>query len=336
MGGVGARADAVAITVVVPVRNVASTIARTLAALAAQDFEGGFEVIVVDSGSDDGTVAIVESAAGVAALLRNPGGEPAGSRNLGAAHARGEVLAFTDGDCEPGPGWLRAGLSAFADADIVQGTVMPVSPPGPFDRTVSIRSEYGLYETANLFVRRSTFERLGGFEPVVALDTGELAAGGPGLGTGSDTHPFGEDVWFVWRARRAGARTAFSQQAIVRHAVVERGALEFIGERARCRYFPPLVALIPELRGPFLHRRWFLSAVSLRFDLALAGLVLAACARRVPPGLLAAPYGLAVVREARRWPGAQRALVAASMTAADAVTFAALVRGSVHSSTPVL
>ncbi len=293
-------------------------------------------MIVVDSGSDDGTIEIVEAAPIVSALLRNPGGEPAGSRNLGAGQARGEVLAFTDGDCEPARDWLGAGLSALLHADIVQGQVIPAGPVGPFDRTVTVGGEYGLYETANLFVRRSIFEQLGGFEPVVALDTGELAAGGAGLGTGSDTHPFGEDVWFVWRARRAGAQTAFSEHAIVRHAVIERGPLEFIGERARCRYFPPLVALIPELRGRFLHRRWFLSPVSLRFDLALAGLVLAASARRTTPALLAAPYGLAVMREARRWPEAQRALVASSRVAADALTFAALVRGSIHSSTPVL
>jgi len=213
--------------------------------------------------------------------------------------------------------------------------VTPASPPGPFDRTVSVGGEYGLYETANLFVRRSTFERLGGFEPVVALDTGELAAGGAGLGTGSDTHPFGEDVWFVC-ARFGPAR---GPRSPIRRSCVTPSSGGSARVRLRALPLPLLPAprgADPELRGRFLHRRWFLSPMSLRFDLALAGLVLAASARRGPPALLAAPYAAAVAREARPLAQAQRALVAAATTAADAVTFAALVRGSIHSSTPVL
>lgn len=326
----------VAVTVVVPVRNAEATIAGTLAALADQELDLAYEVIVVDSGSSDRTVELVHSAGNVSALLRNPGGEPAGSRNLGAAHAKGEVLAFTDGDCQPTASWLRAGLDAIVDVDIVQGKVVPAGPAGPFDRTLSVGHEYGLYETANLFVRREWFEQLGGFAPVVALDTGELASGATGLGTGSDTQPFGEDAWFAWRARRAGARTGFSEEALVRHAVIGRGPLEFIGERARCRYFPPLVAMIPELRGRFLHRRWFLSPMSMRFDLALAGAALALLTRRPAPALAAAPYVAALAREASRWPADRRAQVALATAAADAITFAALLRGTVHAATPVL
>lgn len=305
----------VAVTVVVAARNAAATIGRALAALSAQELDGEYEVIVVDSGSTDGTASLVERAPGVA-LLGNPGGEPASSRNLGAARARGAVLAFTDADCEPAVDWLACGLRVLSDAEIVQGRVVPAGAAGPFDRTVSVASEYGLYETANLFVRRSVFERVGGFEPVLHLVSGGRA------------HPFGEDAWFAWRARRTGARTAFASDAVVRHAVFDRGPLEFVRERARVRYFPPLVALIPELRGPFLHRRWFLSPMSMRFDLALAGAAVALLTRRAAPAALAVPYAAALLRRGPR--------VAAWTAAADAVTFAALIRGSVHASTPVL
>jgi glycosyltransferase involved in cell wall biosynthesis len=320
----GVRADAVAVTVVVAARNAAATLPATLAALTAQQLDGGYEVIVVDSGSDDGTSSVAESSPGVAVLLRNPGGEPASSRNLGAARAHGAVLAFTDADCEPAPGWLAAGLRGLERADIVQGMVQPAVAPGPFDRTLSVIDEYGLYETANLFVRREWFERVGGFQPLVAaVEAGE-------------TSPFGEDVWFAWRARRAGARTAFAVDAVVRHAVFERGSRQFLAERARSRYFPPLVSRIPELRDAFLCRRVFLSPASMRFDLALAGLVVAIAARRAPPAVLALPYGAALAREARRWPRGQRGKVAAVTVGADAVTLAALIRGSVAASTVVL
>jgi GT2 family glycosyltransferase len=333
---VGARRDAVAVTVVVPVRDAQATIAATLSALSAQELDRAYEVIVVDSGSKDATVELVRSAPVVATLLRNPGGEPAGSRNLGASRARGAVLAFTDGDCEPAPQWLSAGLRAISNADLVQGKVVPAGPAGPFDRTLTVADEYGLYETANLFVRREVFDRLGGFERVVALDTGELATGAPGLGRGSDTRPFGEDAWFAWRAKRAGARTTFSEQALVCHAVVQRGPLAFIAECARRRYFPPLVALIPELRDRFLHRRWFLSPSSMRFDLALVGAGLALATGRRAPALAAGPYVSALMRQARRWPIGQRPQVIATTVAADAVTFAGLLRGSIHARAPVL
>jgi glycosyltransferase involved in cell wall biosynthesis len=312
------------VTVVVAARNARATIGATLAALAAQRLEHDYEVIVVDSGSTDGTRALAESSPTVTAVLDNPGGEPAGSRNLGVRHARGSALAFTDADCEPEPGWLDAGLRALKQADIVQGAVVPVRPPRPFDRTVAVSHEYGLYETANLFVRRHTFERVGGFLPVLA----------PGQ---RDAHPFGEDAWFVWRARRTGARTAFADNAIVRHAVFERSAREYIAERARTRLFPPLVALIPELRAAFLYRRIFLSADSARFDLALAGVMTGLLSRRRAPlvaGLL--PYAASVAREVRWSPRSERPLVAGARIAADALTFVSLARGSAAARTLVL
>jgi glycosyltransferase involved in cell wall biosynthesis len=308
------------VTVVIPARDAQETIGATLAALAAQRFAGSFEVIVVDSGSADRTAAIAQANAVVSAVLRNPGGEPAGSRNLGVRHGSGEVLAFTDADCEPAPGWLAAGLNALERADLVQGAVWPARRPGPFDRTVGVGHDHGLYDTANLFVTRSAFERAGGFTPVIgSVDDGRA--------------PFGEDAWMAWRARRAGARAAFCADAIVHHAVFPRGPVGYITERLRYRHFPPLVARIPELRSQFLWRGLFLSAESARFDLLLAGLV----TRRRAPALLAAlPYAWSVLRAARSAPCSQRPLVAGARVVADAVGFGALVFGSAAARTPVL
>jgi glycosyltransferase involved in cell wall biosynthesis len=313
-----------AATVVIPARNARATIGGTLAALAAQQTEDAYDVIVVDSGSTDGTESLAESSPAVTRVLHNPGGEPAGSRNLGATHARSAALAFTDADCEPEPGWLAAGLRGLERADIVQGRVEPVRPPGPFDRTVWVSHEYGLYETANLFVRRETFERVGGFLAVLPPDQ-------------RDAHPFGEDAWFVWRARRAGALTAFAEDALVRHAVFERSAREYVAERARTRLFPPLVALIPELRDTFLHRRLFLSPESARFDLALAGAAAGVLSGR--RALLAAgiaPYAIGLARQAGLSPRQARLPVACARVASDALTFASLIRGSIAARTLVL
>jgi glycosyltransferase involved in cell wall biosynthesis len=314
----------VLVTVVVPARNAEATIARTLAALAAQRVDHDYELIVVDSGSKDATRSIVAASPVLTALLDNPGGEPAGSRNIGVRHARGTALAFTDADCEPADDWLAAGLRALADADIVQGRVIPARPPKAFDRTVSVGHETGLYETANLFVRREVFERVGGFEPVLDPER-------------TERQPFGEDAWFAWRARRSGAVTRFAADAVVRHAVFERGARGYIAERSRCGLFPPLVARIPELRAEFLHRRVFLSMDSARFDLAVAGLLAGALHRRravtLAPML---PYAAAVLTQARRSPARTRLRVASARVAGDAVAFAALLRGSLAARTLVL
>jgi glycosyltransferase involved in cell wall biosynthesis len=306
----------VEVSVIVPARNAAGTLGATLAALAAQNSRGGYEVIVVDDGSTDDTVAVARSGAVPLRVVTAAGSGPAAARNLGAEVASGTVLAFTDADCVPEPGWLAAGMEAMAAADLVQGRVLPPEDAsiGPYDRYLTVTSEYGLYETANLFIARDLFQRLGGFESILTPRRGiEL----------------GEDVWLGWRARRAGARTAFSDAALVRHAVFPRGARGYAAERARLRFFPELARRIPELREGFLYRRWFLSARSARFDAAVAGTAVAVLARRAAPALLALPYLAQLRTHARPWP--RPVEVAAVELAADAVGAAALVCGSVRS-----
>jgi glycosyltransferase involved in cell wall biosynthesis len=331
-----------AISVIVPARNAEATIAATLAALRAQRLEQPFEVIVVDSGSSDGTATLV--AATEFTLLHNPGGEPAGSRNLGAARATAPVLAFTDSDCEPDPDWLAAGLAALngsADAgagaaDLVAGRVLPAGPVAPFQRTVSIGHESGLYETANLFVRRDWFQRVGGFELLPQLRL-------------PDGRPFGEDAWFAWRCKWAGARSRFSADAVVRHAVLPGTPSQYLREQARRGYFPALVAQIPELRSTFLHRRWFLSPQTLRFGVANAGLgaggVIAArpgsratLAGGAVAALAATPYLRAVARDvARVTPDTrERARLAVATAAGDAIGAVSLIAGSIRARTLVL
>ena len=315
-----------AVTIVVPVYNGAATIGRTLDALAELSVDGGFEAIVVDGGSTDGTLELLRAAGDAITVLHNPLREPASSRNLGARHGTAPAIAFTDADCEPDPGWLRGGLAALAGADIAQGRVLPREGHGPFDRTLAVVAEYGLYETANLFVRRDCFERAGGFEPL------------PGLALPDGTH-FGEDAWFVWRAKRLGARTVFATDALVRHAVFPRGLGGMLAELPRRGHFPRLVSMIPELRTAYLHRRYFLSPMSARFDLALVGAAVAACRGRhrdlVAGAGLAAPYALAVALELKRSRREVRAQVLAARLGGDAITLVALLRGSLAARTLV-
>ena len=308
------------VSVIVPAWNAAATLGRTLHALGAQQLDGPFEVVVVDNGSTDGTRAVAE-AAGVRVVTREHGlaGE---ARNDGVAAATGQVLAFTDADCFPEPGWLAAGLRALGGADLVQGMVRPdpSARMAPFDRSLWVSAHDGLFQTANMFMPLELFERVGGFEE---------------LHDDAEGRAFGEDVWLGWRAVRAGARATFAADAIVNHAVLPRGASGYVRERARLDGFPMLVALIPELRRTRLTHGLFLSERSAAFDLALLGLATAAARRSRWPLAAALPYAMAI--GARALESGRRAPLAAPVeVAADAVGFVALVHGSLRHRAPVL
>lgn len=96
------------ISVVVPARDAAATIEGCVRALARQTLpRERYEIVVVDDGSRDGTAVLAERAgARVVRLDRTRG--PGGARNAGIAAARGEVIVFTDADCEPTEGFLEA------------------------------------------------------------------------------------------------------------------------------------------------------------------------------------------------------------------------------------
>jgi len=310
------------VSVVVPARNAAGTLGRTLACLAAQELEGRFEVVVIDDGSDDDTAPIARAAPGLVSLLQPGPVGAAEARNRGVAATSAPAVAFTDADCFPAPDWLAHGLAALASAELVQGRVAPdpEAELGPFDRTIWVEDERGFYETANLFLTRELFDRIGGFEDWIDTGGEKLLA---------------EDVWLGWRAVRAGARTRFAPDALVHHAVFTRGPVAFMTERLRLRHFPAIAARIPEFRRRTLFANVFLSRRSAAFDAALLAALVAAARRSPLPLAAALPYARMASRGTLRY--RRRApLVAAVRAGADAVSLAALLAGSVRWRSPVL
>lgn len=310
------------VSVVVPAREAAGTIGRTLAALSNQTVEEPYEVIVVDDGSTDATAQLAEQAGPPVRIVRQPAQGPARARDRGAASAAGDVLAFTDADCFPVSGWLAHGLKALRTADLIQGQVLPDPsvPLGPFDRTIWALEENGLYETANLFVTREAFEAAGGFRESIEPARGKTLA---------------EDIFFGWRVQRNGLRTAFCPEALVHHAVFRRGPWDYVAERARLVHFPEIARRVPELRERLFYRRLFLSRRTAAFDAALAGLAIALLARRAWPLAAGVPYARLSLHEARGL-GGEPLATALVQGAADAVGLAALVCGSVRQRSAVL
>jgi GT2 family glycosyltransferase len=201
----------------------------------------------------------------------------------------------------------------------VQGRVLPDarSETGPFARDVSVTAETGLYDAGNLFVTRALFDRLGGFERP---------------GTGALT----EDTWLAWRARRSGARTAFCAGPLSHRAARALEPLEYLEDATRLRAVPANVARLPELRDTLLHRRLFLSPRTMKLDLALAGLALAAGRRSKLPLLAGVPYALELRRHSKERGGEDWKRVAAIDAAADLLGAMALLHGSVEARSLVI
>ncbi len=77
-----------------------------------------FEIIIVDDGSPVPVEVPKNDGSNLVSItcLRQFNSGPASARNMGAKHARGDILAFTDDDCIPTPQWLREMAQTFNDA----------------------------------------------------------------------------------------------------------------------------------------------------------------------------------------------------------------------------
>ncbi len=119
------------LSIVMPVRDEADAIERSLGAVLAQDYPGSFEVLVADGASSDGTRQLVE---GLAArddrlsVLDNPEGIVPTGLNRALAQARGEVVMRVDGHCEVPPDYARRCVASLLDsgADCAGGVILTV------------------------------------------------------------------------------------------------------------------------------------------------------------------------------------------------------------------
>jgi glycosyltransferase involved in cell wall biosynthesis len=311
------------IAVIVPAHNARATLGRTLAALDRLEGAGDHEVIVVDDASSDATADVAERHGARLVRLGSQRG-PAEARNAGVAATDADLLAFTDADCEPSPGWLRELRAGLERADLVRGPVLPDpwAAAGPFDRTLRLPGPSWGFETANLAVRRQLFDALGGFEAFAPRD----GHAGTGLRPRVDQGHFGEDALFGWRAVRRRARVGFAPHAVVHHAVFPRRGRAYVAAQWRARFFPTLVRELPEMRAE-LPLRVFLSRRSALFDLALSGMLVALALRRPWPATAALPYARRCLWPMRPWRSSVLRINLA-LIAADAVTLVALLRGS--------
>ena len=150
---------------IIPTRARPQELGRCLKALAWQDTQVPFEVVVVDDGTEPSLALPAEAPRNTRLIRRARGCGPAAARNLGAANARGDVLVFTDDDTIPCVRWLGAVADHLAVHPDHLGAEGPTESP-PYDPLTehSVDSRVpGAYLTCNIAYRKSAFEGLGGF-----------------------------------------------------------------------------------------------------------------------------------------------------------------------------
>ncbi len=260
----------VACSVIVPTYRRPERLAATLQALAAQDLpRDAYEVLVVDDGGGVPLEAVLQACRGALnlTLLTEKHAGPAAARNAGIAAAHGTLLAFTDDDCLPDPGWLRALIDAHGrrPGAFLGGRTHNALPHNPYAaaRHMLIEAVYAWY---NVDPEHPRFFASNNF----AAPTDQLCALG---GFDADHFPFAsEDRDLCARWLASGPEMAYVPQAIVRHAhsltlrgfwrqhlAYGRGAWRFRAARARYQSAPSAAPSAPFfvhlLRYPWQHAR---------------------------------------------------------------------------------
>lgn len=194
-------------TVVIPTYRRAESLRCCLAALALQT-RAPLEVIVVSDASPDHTREVVSQAPAPLRVRfiefrQNRG--PSAARNAGIAAATAEVIAFTDDDCEPEPGWLEALASAVmgkgnggAGGAVVSGEDHLIARYAVRHRVLEPPESVAYLVTCNCAYRRDVLMEVGGFDETIR-------------------RPGGEDPELSARVRKAGYRLGYDPRAIVKH-----------------------------------------------------------------------------------------------------------------------
>lgn len=196
------------ISVIVPVFNGEKNIGKCLESLLKQ-VKKPDEIIVVDDGSKDQTMAIAKNFSGVVFLEQEHRG-PAAARNTGARKARGDLLLFIDSDCMASENWVAEMVKPFGNKEIsgVQGryrtgqksVIARFAQLEIEDRYDRMRKKsyidfIGSYAAG---YRKDVFLKCGGFDEAFSMASGE-------------------DPELSFKLAKAGHKMVFNANAVVYH-----------------------------------------------------------------------------------------------------------------------
>lgn len=201
------------LSVIIPCFNCSATLPVQLEALCGQQWNEGWEVIIVDNGSTDRTLEVARSFSErlpefrIVEATKRKG--PAHARNTGAGAAQGDALLFCDGDDVVGENWVSAMGNALKEDSFVGGRLVVTEINEPW--IVHSRPEvmdlqnHGVLTThgylpwassSNMGIHRSLFQEVGGF---------------------SESMPALEDVDFCWRVQHLGVKLVAAPDSFIHY-----------------------------------------------------------------------------------------------------------------------
>ena len=275
-------------SIIIPVRNGEMHIGRCLESLTKLEFDGKFEVIVVDNGSTDATGSIVRSYLPrlKIEILQRPKLHVGAVRNAGAEKAQGRSLAFLDADCAVAPSWLSTAnriLNQHREAVIGAQYALPPEAGWPSRVWTRYFLDHKQGKTSyvpggDLLIDAQLFRRIGGFDPALRSN---------------------EDSQFCSRAKASGIPVLTFKELAVVHFGAEKDLRHFA-------------------RRQFWHGSNVLNAAGLKGNIRAIGLAaftltcvlslfLFGVTLQLPAilcsglALLLAPVGLALLSARRRW-----------------------------------
>jgi glycosyltransferase involved in cell wall biosynthesis len=234
------------VSVIIPHYNDLANLERCLTFLAAQTLpKGQFEIVVADNNSRCGIDEVRRVCGDFVRVVpaATPGAGPA--RNVAVEASRGRYLAFTDQDCRPAPNWLERGLEALSMSEMVGGRVeIEYEDPARLTEVEAFECVFafnvrryvrklGFAVTANMFIPREVFDRVGGFRPE-----------GP------------DDLEWGQRATAAGYRWRYRPEVVVAHPA-RRDWTELTQKWRRLTQ----MAFVGMLEKPSGRARWFLRSL---------------------------------------------------------------------------
>ena len=187
--------DQPSVSAIVAARDEEETLPYCLDALARQDYQGAFEVIVVDDRSRDRTWDIIAAKAETWSALKGVQAVSSGRFKCpkksalaeGIAASSGEILLFTDADCRPPTDWVRSMVAHFAPGvGLVAGYARPDPVSGVLAKVLAVDNigvgalgagSFGMGHPLsctgrNLGYRRQVYDELGRFCANRAFDRG--------------------------------------------------------------------------------------------------------------------------------------------------------------------
>lgn len=223
-------------TVVIPSYERHHLLDQLMLKLEAQT-ERDFEVVVVDQSAVPWPAAQAVRRFPLRYVHSEIKGAVA-ARNLGGSLATGQIIAFTDDDCEPAAEWLKNGRTWFEAPDVVgvEGLIRSDHIDEPEWRQVTNVGFEGIgFMTANLMVSNAAFQQLDGFDPAF------------------DSPHFREDTDFGWRLQAIG-EVPYATDVEVFHPA-QRRDIQRESQTARNRFFEKDALLIK--KHPEKYRQLF-------------------------------------------------------------------------------